>query len=98
MTDNSWTPTAHFRWNRRSDAEVTGFLQQRGIWPMWTDGPRPIGYRLEQKWTRFRTDENCGTGQGWVDQEWRPIPFEDECMEAVPALDTKDRQFWPVRS
>ncbi len=94
MAEGNWAPTFHLRWNRRTDADPLTFFETT----LFGGGksPRPIGYRLEQKWTSWRTDETCGTGQGWIDEEWRQVPFADECMPAVPELDVNDKQFLPV--
>ena len=52
-------------------------------------GRRPLGYRLEQKWIHDECSPNSIA-------EWKPIPFAEETMEAVPELVKEDMQFWPV--
>ena len=80
-------PTLEFRWNKRPEIEGPTF------WEMTAFGggkhPRPVGFRLEQKWVY---DEYCREDMA----EWRPVPFVEECLDAVPELDKMDMNFLPV--
>ncbi len=85
-------PTMEFRCNKRPELVETSFLGKRGIYPIWSNGRRPVGFRLEQKWV------SDASMPYWKPEEfeWRPIPFAEECLDANPELDVNDRMFWPV--
>lgn len=91
MAEDNWIPTCELRWNRRLDAKPLTFWEATAFGG--GKGPRPVGYRLEQRWitTTLPLD-----GSHAPKEEWRPIPFADGCYPAEPDLNTDDRQFWPV--